>query len=443
MNELRELLKTGSPRELRRRMADLHAVDIAQTIEDVDEDEVQLLITLLAMMNDRQVAQVLEQLGPSDQLRLSEHMTDTRLRSVIQFVSPDELADFLTILEADTVWQLLSALPDQKTIRRLMQYPETSAGGIMTTDYLSFRADQSCGQVRNFYRRLAREVEAAYYIYITDEDGSLVGVTSLRELVLANPERPIAEIARTEVVTVTPMMDQEEVASIMTRYDFVALPVIDGDNRLLGVITFDDIIDVIEQEVSEDMARMGGVEPSDEPYLAASVLSVVRRRIWWLLILFLAQTITGNILDHFQGYIEAVVALSFFIPLLIGTGGNAGAQAASTVIRAMALDEVQIEQVGRVIWREIRSGLLLGIIMGAAALVQASLLGGSPLLGYTVAAALFIIVIMASILGGMLPLIARRLGFDPAAASAPVITTLVDGTGLIVYFMVARFILGL
>ncbi|MFP4200640.1 MAG: magnesium transporter [Clostridia bacterium] len=443
MNELRELLKTGSPRELRRRMADLHAVDIAQTIEDVDEDEVQLLITLLAMMNDRQVAQVLEQLGPSDQLRLSEHMTDTRLRSVIQFVSPDELADFLTILEADTVWQLLSALPDQKTIRRLMQYPETSAGGIMTTDYLSFRADQSCGQVLNFYRRLAREVEAAYYIYITDEDGSLVGVTSLRELVLANPERPIAEIARTEVVTVTPMMDQEEVASIMTRYDFVALPVIDGDNRLLGVITFDDIIDVIEQEVSEDMARMGGVEPSDEPYLAASVLSVVRRRIWWLLILFLAQTITGNILDHFQGYIEAVVALSFFIPLLIGTGGNAGAQAASTVIRAMALDEVQIEQVGRVIWREIRSGLLLGIIMGAAALVQASLLGGSPLLGYTVAAALFIIVIMASILGGMLPLIARRLGFDPAAASAPVITTLVDGTGLIVYFMVARFILGL
>ncbi|MFO7942538.1 MAG: magnesium transporter [Bacillota bacterium] len=443
MDELRDLLKTGSPRELRRRMADLHAVDIAKTIEDIDEDETPLLITLLALMNDRQVAQVLEELGPTDQLRLSEHMTDTRLRSVIQFVSPDELADFLAILEADTVWQLLSALPDQKTIRRLMQYPETSAGGIMTTDYLSFRADQSCGQVLNFYRRLAREVEAAYYIYITEEDGSLLGVTSLRELVLADPTRPIADIGRTEVVTVTPMMDQEEVANVMTHYGFVALPVVDEEDRLLGVITFDDIMDVMEQEVSEDMARMGGVEPSDEPYLATSVVSVVRRRMWWLLILFLAQTITGNILDHFQGYIEAVVALSFFIPLLIGTGGNAGAQAASTVIRAMALDEVQLEEVGRVIWREMRSGLVLGAIMGFAALIQASLLGGSPLLGYTVSAALFIIVIMASILGGSLPLIAQRLGFDPAAASAPVITTLVDGTGLIVYFMVARAILGL
>ena len=443
MNELKELLRSGSPQELRRRMSDLHYADIADLIEELESDESSLLITLLAMMNDRQVAEVLEELSASDQLRVAEHMTNTRLRSVIQFVSPDELVDFLSQLDADTVRVLLSALPDRKTIQRLMQYPETSAGGIMTTDYLSFRGDQSCGQVLNFYRRLAREVEAAYYIYITDDGGHLLGVVSLRELVLANPNRPIAEIARSEVITVPAMMDQEEVAQVMTHYDFLALPVVDEADRLLGVITFDDIIDVIEQEVSEDMARMGGVEPSDEPYLNMTVFSIVRRRALWLLALFLAQMITGNILDHFQGYIEAVVALAFFIPLLIDTGGNAGAQAASTVIRAMALDEVNISEIGEVIWREMRSGLVLGIMMAVVAFLQASLLGGSTLLGLTVAGALFIIVVMASTLGGMLPLIARRIGLDPAAASAPVITTLVDGTGLVVYFMVARTVLGL
>ncbi len=443
MTDLLDLLKDGSPQELRRRMGDLHPVDIAETIEEIGAEEGHLLITLMAMMNDRQVAEVLEELGPSDQLRISEHMTDTRLRSVIQYVSPDELVDFLGILEADTVRLLLNALPDRKSIQRLMQYPETSAGGIMTTDYLAFRGNQSAGQALNFYRRLAREVEAAYYIYITDEKGKLLGVTSLRELVLADPSRPIGDIARTEVVNVTAMMDQEEVANIMTHYDFISLPVVDEEDRLLGVITFDDIIDVIEQEVTEDMARMGGVEPSDEPYLSMGVMSVVRRRVWWLLILFLAQTITGNILDHFQAYIEAVVALAFFIPLLIDTGGNAGSQAASTVIRAMALDEVDLSEVSKVIWREMRSGLVLGLLMAVVAFGQASLLGGSMLLGYTVAFALLIIVIMASTLGGLLPLVARRLGFDPAAASAPVITTLVDGTGLIVYFLVARSVLGL
>jgi len=443
MTDLLDLLKDGSPQELRRRMGDLHPVDIAETIEEIGAEEGHLLITLMAMMNDRQVAEVLEELGPSDQLRISEHMTDTRLRSVIQYVSPDELVDFLGILEADTVRLLLNALPDRKSIQRLMQYPETSAGGIMTTDYLAFRGNQSAGQALNFYRRLAREVEAAYYIYITDEKGKLLGVTSLRELVLADPSRPIGDIARTEVVSVTAMMDQEEVANIMTHYDFISLPVVDEEDRLLGVITFDDIIDVIEQEVTEDMARMGGVEPSDEPYLSMGVMSVVRRRVWWLLILFLAQTITGNILDHFQAYIEAVVALAFFIPLLIDTGGNAGSQAASTVIRAMALDEVDLSEVSKVIWREMRSGLVLGLLMAVVAFGQASLLGGSMLLGYTVAFALLIIVIMASTLGGLLPLVARRLGFDPAAASAPVITTLVDGTGLIVYFLVARSVLGL
>ena len=443
MNELYELLKTGTPQEVRRRITQVHPVDVAEIVEDIQPEDEHLLITLMAMLNDRQFAEVLEELEPHDQMRMVDRMPETRLHSVVQFVSPDELADFLSLLDHDTVRTLLNVLPDRKAIQRLMQYPETSAGGIMTTDFLSFRANQTCGQALNFYRRLAREVEAAYYVYITDDAGRLSGVASLRDLVLASPNQPLSDISRTEVISVNPHLDQEEVSNIMKHYDFIALPVVDDDQRLLGVITFDDIIDVMEQEMSEDIHRMGGVEPSDEPYLSATVMSVVRRRAIWLLALFAAQTITGNILEYFQGYIETVVALAFFIPLLIDTGGNAGAQAASTVIRALALDEIDISRIRKVLWREMRSGLVLGLMMAAAAFLQAWILGGSTALGMTVAIALFMIVVMASTLGGALPLIASRLGLDPAAASAPVITTIVDGTGLVVYFLVARAVLGL
>lgn len=443
MEDLYTLIKTGSPREIRSHISETHPVNIAEFVGAIKPGEEQLLITLMAMLSDRQLAEVLEQLEPKEQLRVVDHIPLTRLRSLVQFISPDELADFLRQLDGEIVRVLLDVLPDRQTIQELMAYPETSAGGIMTTDFLSFRAQQRCGEVLNFYRRLAREVEAAYYIYVTDDRGRLVGVASLRDLVLADPEKPLGDIASSAVIAVTALMDQEEVSNVMRHYDFLALPVIDDNYHLLGVITFDDIIDVIEQEYQEDIQRMGGMEPTDVPYLHGSVWSVVRRRALWLAALFGAQMITGNILNHFQGYIEAVVVLAFFIPLLIDTGGNAGAQAASSVIRALALDEISISRIKYVIWKEMRTGLILGSMMALIAFFQASWLGGSPLIGYTVATALFIIVIMASILGGILPLIANRLRVDPAAASAPVVTTIVDGTGLIIYFLVARWILNL
>ncbi|MFO8060430.1 MAG: magnesium transporter [Bacillota bacterium] len=441
--DLRQLLKSGNPRDLRRRLSEIHPADVADVIEGIDSSDEIHLLTLMAMLNDRQLAQVLEHLNPSDQLRVIEHMPQSRLQSVVQFVSPDELVDLLSLLDTATVRTLLNVLPDRNTIQELMQYPETSAGGIMTTDFISFTGERQCGTALNVYRRLAKEVDAAYYIYVTDLDGHLTGVITLRELVLAEPTKTLAEIGRSDVVSVRSSEDQEQVSNVLRHYDFLAIPVVDDDHHLLGVITVDDVLDVIEQETSEDIHRMGGVEPSDEPYLQTSAWSFVKRRAVWLLALFAAQTLTGNILDYFQEYIQAVVALAFFIPLLIDTGGNAGAQAASTVIRAMALGEVSLSDLGRVVWREMRSGVVLGAMMAGAAFIQASWIGGSTAIGYTVGGALLIIVILGSMLGACLPLVVSIFRFDPAAASAPVVTTLVDSTGLIVYFMVARWMLGL
>ena len=441
--DLRDLLQSGNPRDLRRRLTEIHPADVAEVIESIEpEDEIHLL-TLMAMLDDKQLAHVLEQLNPTDQLRIIEHMPHSRLQSVVQFVSVDELVDLLSLLDTTAVRMLLNVLPDRSTIQELMQYPETSAGGIMTTDFISFPGERQCGTALNVYRRLAREVEAAYYIYVTDKEGHLTGVVTLRELVMADPSKTLSEIGRSDVVSVHSSEDQEQVSNVLRHYDFLAIPVVDDEQHLLGVITIDDVLDVIEQETSEDIHRMGGVEPSDEPYLQTSAWSFVRRRAVWLLALFAAQTITGNILDFFQEYIQAVVALAFFIPLLIDTGGNAGAQAASTVIRAMALGEVTLNDLRKVVWREMRSGIILGMMMAVAAFVQASWIGGSMMIGYTVGGALLIIVIMGSMLGACLPLIVSRFRLDPAAASAPVVTTLVDSTGLIVYFMVARWLLKL
>ncbi len=440
---LLDLLQSGSPPELRRRLSEIHPADVAEVIESIDSSDEIHLLTLMAMLDDRQLAHVLEQLSPNDQMRMIEHMPQSRLQSVVQFVSPDELVDLLSLLDTAAVRMLLNVLPDRSTIQELMQYPETSAGGIMTTDFISFTGERQCGTALNVYRRLAREVEAAYYIYVTDLEGHLTGVVTLRELVLADSSKTLSEIGRSDVVSVHSSEDQEQVSNVLRHYDFLAIPVVDDDEHLLGVITIDDVLDVIEQETSEDIHRMGGVEPSAEPYLQTSAWSFVKRRAVWLLALFAAQTITGNILDHFQDYIQAVVALAFFIPLLIDTGGNAGSQAASTVIRAMALGEVTLQDLGKVIWREMRSGVILGVMMASAAFIQATWIGGSTIIGYTVGCALLIIVILGSMLGACLPLLVSHFNLDPAAASAPVVTTLVDSTGLIVYFMVARWLLKL
>jgi magnesium transporter len=276
-----------------------------------------------------------------------------------------------------------------------------------------------------------------------DGQEKLVGVVSMRQLIVADPNTLLADIMEPQVISVPAGTDQEECARIMKRYDLLALPVVNGNNRLLGVITIDDVVDVLEEEATEDIQRLGGAQPLDQPYLTTRISLVTRKRIGWLLLLFLTESLTGTVLRHFEGELQSVVALAFFVPLLIGTGGNAGSQTTSTIIRALAVGDIDLGDALRSFWHELRVGILLGVGMAAIAYLRALTWGSDQGLALTVSLAIFTIVIWANALGAMLPILAARLKIDPTVVSGPVMSTLVDATGLFIYFTVARLIMGL
>ncbi|HOB87691.1 MAG TPA: magnesium transporter, partial [Bacillota bacterium] len=271
----------------------------------------------------------------------------------------------------------------------------------------------------------------------------LVGVISLRDLIVAEPSTPVAELMSRKVKSVPARLDQEQAARMLSQYDFVALPVVSDDGKMVGVITVDDILDIIQEEATEDIQRLGGSQPLESPYLHAGFWSIFRKRIGWLALFFIAGTLTSNILSHYESMLTSMVALSFFIPLLIGTGGNAGAQTSTLVIRAMAMGEITTKDTLKVIGREILLGLALGLALAVITFIRAATLGGPSSLGLTVAAAVIAVVAFSSSIGALMPIIGKRLGLDPAVFSAPMITTLVDACGLIIYFQFARLMLGL
>jgi magnesium transporter len=280
-------------------------------------------------------------------------------------------------------------------------------------------------------------------LFVVDAYDHLAGVLNLRELIIADPAQRVADIMSPEVVAVSADVDQEECARLMANYDLLALPVIDAHRKLMGVVTVDDLVDVLVDEATEDMQRMGGAQPLEKSYLESGVVQIVRKRIYWLLLLFVTESLTGSVLRMFEGELEAAVALTFFIPLLIGTGGNAGSQTTSTIIRALALGEVDWQDLWKTFWHEVRVGALLGVGMALVAFGRALTWGSADNLALTVAIAIFTIVLWANALGAILPLLAARLKIDPTVVSGPVMSTLVDATGLFLYFRVAHLIMGI
>jgi magnesium transporter len=331
-------------------------------------------------------------------------------------------------------------------VARLLAYPERSAGGIMTTEFVRLAPEMTVGDALRHIRAVAREKESIYACYVLDPGSArLLGAVSLRDLVMAELGASITQVMRRKPVTVDALDDQELVAQKIAKYNLLAVPVIEKDGSVVGFVTVDDVIDVMSEEQTEDILRMGAVEPGalDRPYFENPILRGVRKRIGWLLLLFVAQTFTGTVLRHFEHELAAVVALSFFIPLLIGTGGNAGSQTVMTVIRSLAVGEIRLRDTGRVVARELTTGIALGLLVGAVALGHALMNGASGKLALAVAAAVLAICAWATTVGALVPLVAQRAGLDPAVLSAPMIATLVDATGLVIYFTIARSILGL
>jgi magnesium transporter len=332
----------------------------------------------------------------------------------------------------------------REEVERLLRYPDHTAGGIMTTEFVRLDPSMTVADALKHIRSVAREKESIFSCYVMEPaTGKLVGFLSLRDLVMAELQQPVSEVMRRRVITVGALDDQEVVAQKIAKYNLLAVPVVEKDGSMVGFVTVDDVIDVLTEEATEDVLKMAAVSPDagGRSYFEYPLAAIVRNRVGWLLLLFVAGSFTSAVLRHYEGQLAAVVALSFFIPLLIGTGGNAGSQAVMTVIRSLALGEIGQRNAWRVVAKEATVGALLGSLIGGVAFVVARFWGASPAIAACVGLAMLAICVWSTTVGSLIPIVAQRLGVDPAVLSAPLISTLVDATGLVIYFEIARIVL--
>jgi magnesium transporter len=418
------------------------AAEWADLVPQLEPSEVAVLVQWLP---DDEIAAILEELPPSEAARILRTLSAPEASQLLGEMDPDDAADVVEQLPQRTADEILVRMkPDEAAeIRELSGYEPDTAGGIMTPEYVAVSRDATSAQAIAAIRRLVDEAETLNYVYVVDEERHLLGVLSLYRLLLSPDSTPVEKLMAPSTVRVRASADQETAARILTDRNLLAIPVVDDDDHLLGIITEDDVADVIEAEATEDIERLGGSQPLNLPYRLASIPLLVRKRVGWLLLLFIAQGYTGTVLQNFRGELAAVVALSFFIPLLIGTGGNVGSQTVTLVVRAMALGEIAMRDLAWLVFKELRVGLIMGLIMGVVAIGQAWFLGVSSDIATAVSITVIAICAWAATVAAALPLILRRLGVDPAVVSAPLISTLVDGTGLIIYFEIARLVLKL
>lgn len=425
------------------------AIRILETLRGPDQADVfnelddEAKIVLLPQLDPSTSADILKDLDDEEAAELVGALPSSDAIPIVKQMEPDEAADLLGDIDDRQAEEILAGLEKPEEVRPLLLHPDDSAGGLMTSDFLALRRKMTAAEAIEAIRQWKPETEAAYYLFVVDGQEKLVGVVSMRQLIVADPNTLLIDIMDPQVISVPAGTDQEECARLMKHYDLVALPVVNGNRRLLGVITIDDVIDVLEEEATEDIQRLGGAQPLDQPYLSTRITFVTRKRIGWLLLLFVTESLTGTVLRHFQGELESVVALAFFVPLLIGTGGNAGSQTTSTIIRALAVGDIDLGDALRSLWHELRVGLLLGVGMSVIAYLRALTWGSNQGLALTVSLAIFTIIIWSNALGAMLPILAARLKIDPTVVSGPVMSTLVDATGLFIYFTVAHVIMGI
>lgn len=406
-------------------------------------DDVDTVVAFRLLDKDKAVS-VFEELEPVDQQAILMGLRDTAFRDVVDGMDPDDRVRMLREAPAKVVQRVLAGLSprDRRVTAALLGYPEGSVGRYMTPQTVALNQHLTVGQALERVRARGGEAETVYTLPVVDSGRRLTGVVELRELVLTSPEQEVADLVRTESPRAYATDPAEDAARLMRETNVLDLPVVDSEDRLVGLLTIDDAVEVIEAADTEDVARQSGSAPWSGHYMAASVWQLARYRVVWLLLLLVAATFTVGVTQIFEGTLEQVTQLAMFIPLLIGTGGNAGAQAATTAVRALAVGEVRGSDLFAVIWRECRVGLLLGLLLAVLALGLGALFVG-PRIASVVALALVIICAWAATVGGTMPLLAKRLRIDPAVVSAPMVTTLVDATGLVIYFLTARMVLGI
>lgn len=434
---LLELLERRDLHALRAALLEENEVDIAEFLEELPQDKI---VVVFRALPKEMAAEVFSNLEPDTQQVIIQSATDQEVSAIVEELYVDDAVDMLEELPANVVKRVLKAArPDtRKLINQFLNYPDNSVGSIMTAEFTDLKQSMTVAQAIAHIRRTGENSESVYTCYVTDAGRRLEGVLTIKELLLAQDEQLIADLMETDVITAETTEDQEEAVARMMKYDFISMPVVDKEGRLVGIVTVDDVMDVMEEEATEDFEKMAAMAPSEKPYLKTSVLSLAKHRILWLLVLMISGMITGGILGQYEAAFAAMPLLVTFIPMLTDTGGNAGSQSSTLVIRGMAVGEIQPKDFAKVFWKELRVSMLVGVVLSAVNFVRLIITyPGNHMVALTVALALFVTVLLAKTVGGVLPMVAKLCHADPAIMAAPLITTIVDAISLVVYFRIA------
>lgn len=435
---LNEMLENKQILKLKTTISEMNEYDVASFIEELDDEKIILVFRLL---RKDMASDVFAYLPGDTQEHIIERINDADLRDIIDDLFVDDVVDLLEELPATVVRRILkNANPSKrKTINQFLKYPEASAGSIMTSEYVALKKYMTVGDALQYIRKNGVDKETIYTCYVTSAQRHLEGVITLKDLVMAEADIVISEIMDTHVIRCVTTDEQENVARMFTDYDLLALPVVDHEERIVGIITVDDAVDVIEEEATEDIEKMGAITPSEKPYLKTSILKIWKNRIPWLLLLLISAVFTGSIISHYEHALSKAVILTSFIPMLMGTGGNSGSQASVTIIRGMSLNEIEFKDFFKVIWKELMVSLLCGITLAVVTFTEVYLMNdtGDITIPIVVSLAMLVTVIIAKVIGCTLPMLAEKTGLDPAVMASPLITTLVDAISLIVFFKIA------
>lgn len=436
------LLETKKYPQLKEILGNMEPADIAISFSELTERERALMFRLLPK---ELAAEVFVELEPDMQENLITGFSDSELKEIVDELYVDDAVDIIEEMPANVVNRILRhADPDtRKEINEMLRYPPDSAGSIMTTEYVNLKKDMTVEDAFTHIRRTGTDKETIYTCYVTDSNRILEGLVSVKDLLLSDYSCQLEDIMETNIIYVNTTDDQEHAAKQFEKYDFLALPVVDNEKRLVGIITVDDAIDVIQEEATEDIEKMAAIIPSDKPYLRTSVFEIFRQRMPWLLLMMLSATFSGSVINHYSDICMAYAILNSFVPMLTGTGGNSGSQSSVTIIRSLSLGDISFRDIFRVVFKELRVALMCGIVLAAMTFLKLMLFDKTGLLiALVVSATLVGTVVFAKVLGSVLPILAKKVGFDPAVMASPLITTIVDTVSLIIYFSIATAVLG-
>lgn len=443
IKRLQELIEQKAYAEFRQEVMELNEADVASVVTELESAE---QLKIFRILPKSIAADVFSYLPIETQQDILVSLTDKEASGIIENLYADDAADLLEEMPANVVHRLLALTSPEtrRDINQLLQYPEDSAGSIMTVEYIDLKEETTVAQAIEKIRKTGIDKETINNCFVLDRARHLIGIVTLRKLLLSAPDELVQDVMTDNVISVKTLTDQEEVSRIVMKYDFTVVPVVDSENRMVGIVTIDDVVDIIEQEATEDIEKVAAITPTDKPYMRTGVLETFWKRIPWLMFLMLSAAFTGSIITSFESALAKQVVLTAFIPMLMGTGGNAGGQASVTIIRGLSLDEIRYRDIFRVLWKEFRVAICCGIVLAGVNFAKLLFLDQVGIMvAVVVSLSLVATVVIAKLMGCSLPVLAKRIGVDPAVMASPFITTIVDTLSLVIYFKIATILLGI